>query len=197
MRICLVTPAPPGSRKGNRVTALRWAKRLRELGHRVRLREALAGDGWDLVIALHARKSAPSVARAAEAGLPVIVALTGTDLYDDLPRSPEARRALERAWRIVSLQPLALQALPDQLREKTRPIVQSARSVDGGPPDERRFDVCVLGHLREVKDPLRAAAAARLLPPDSHVRVLQVGGAMDDEWARAARAEAAVNPRYQ
>src|SRR5262249_59108668 len=121
MRICLVTPAPSGSRKGNRVTALRWAKRLRELGHRVRLREELAGGAWDVIIALHARKSAPSVAWAAAAGIPVIVALTGTDLYDDLPRSPEARRALEQAWRIVTLQPLALHALPVELRAPTPP----------------------------------------------------------------------------
>src|SRR5215468_1003649 len=143
MTICLVTPAPSGSRKGNRVTALRWAKRLRELGHRVRLREELADDGWDLVIALHARKSAPSVTWAVGAGIPVVVALTGTDLYDDLPRSPEARRSLELAWRIVTLQPLAIQTLPRELRPKARPIVQSARSVAGGPSDQRSFDACV------------------------------------------------------
>lgn len=197
MNVCLVTPAPSGSRKGNRVTALRWAKRLRELGHRVRLREELSSGDWDLVIGLHARKSAPAVRWAAAAGIPVVVGLTGTDLYDDLPRSPEARRALELAWRIVTLQPLATQAIPPELRAKARPIVQSARPVAGGPPDEDHFDVCVLGHLREVKDPLRAAAAARLVPPESRLRVLQVGGALDDEWARAARAEVAANPRYR
>src|SRR5262249_61662964 len=83
------------------------------------------------------------------------------------------------------------------LRAGPRRIVQSARRVAGGPPDERHFDVCVLGHLREVKDPLRAAAAARLVPAESRLRVLQVGGAIGDEWAQAARAEAAGNPRYR
>ncbi len=197
MNICLVTPASPGSRKGNRVTALRWAKRLRELGHRVRLRKDLSTGDWDLAVALHARKSAPSVAWAAAAGIPVIVALTGTDLYDDLPHSREARRALELARRIVTLQPLATRALPPELRARTRSILQSARAVAGGPPDPGHFDVCVVGHLREVKDPLRAAAAARLVPPESRLRVLQVGGPLGDEWAAAARAEAAANPRYR
>src|SRR5262249_15854501 len=88
-------------------------------------------------------------------------------------------------------------ALPPELRGRARAIVQSARAVAGEPPDPRRFDVCVLGHLREVKDPLRAAAAARLLPPESRLRVLQVGGALGDESAEAARAEAEANPGYE
>src|SRR5262249_55226894 len=144
MKICLVTPTPRGPRGGNRVTALRWAKRLRELGHGVRLDDHLPAGEWDLVIALHARKSAPSVSAAAAAGIPVIVALTGTDVYDDLPGSPEARGALELAWRIVTLQPLAARALPPEVAARARPILQSARPVAGGPPDASHFDVCVI-----------------------------------------------------
>src|ERR1041385_5227029 len=128
MRIDLVTPAPPGSRKGNRVTALRWARRLRELGHRVEVREEYTGGGPDCLIALHARRSYPSVAgfREGHPTRPLIVALTGTDLYEDLPGSREALRSLELADRVVALQPLAAEALPARLRPKGRTIYQSA-----------------------------------------------------------------------
>ena len=54
----------------------------------------------------------------------------------------------------------------------------------------------MIGHLRDVKDPLRAAEAARLLPADSRVRIEQVGRAYTPQWAARARAEMAANPRY-
>src|SRR5262249_56478652 len=56
---------------------------------------------------------------------------------------------------------------------------------------------CVMGHLRPVKDPMRTARAARLLSPTSRVSVVHIGGALSDEMAEAARAEAATNPRYR
>src|SRR6185295_6357206 len=57
--------------------------------------------------------------------------------------------------------------------------------------------VCVVGHLRAVKDPLRAAYAARRLPRDSRIRVLHAGGARDAAMEARARVEEASNPRYQ
>ena len=59
------------------------------------------------------------------------------------------------------------------------------------------FEVCVLGHLREVKDPFRAAEAARLLPPESQIEVVQVGGALEKGSAARAKAEMAANSRYR
>src|SRR5687767_12422254 len=107
MRILIVTPAPPGSRLGNRVTALRWAGMLRRLNHRVQLAESFTDQPCDAMIALHARKSFLSVRRflALRPGSPLVVALTGTDLYSDLPRSAHARRSLEWADLLITLQP--------------------------------------------------------------------------------------------
>jgi len=199
LRIAIVTPAPPRSRQGNRVTALRWARILRRLGHRARLSSDYDGREADLLVALHARRSAPAVERfaARHPGRPVVVALTGTDLYRDLGRSRRARIALERAARIVVLQPRALTELPERLHSRTRVIFQSVRAGRRGRAARGRFDVCVLGHLRAVKDPFRAALAARLLPPESRVRVVQAGGALEPGMERRARAEEARNRRYR
>ncbi len=200
----ILCPAAPGSRAGNRTTALRWAARLRALGNRVRIAGAYRGEQCDVLIALHAHKSAASVSRSYQTcpARPVVVALTGTDLYRDLPGSGAAQTALDIAWRIVVLQPLALQALPQKYHPKARVIYQSAESTrDSNRPDVvfdiDRFDIAVPGHLREVKDPLRAAAAARLLPPSSRVRILQIGRALTVDYEMQARQEEAGNPRYR
>jgi putative glycosyltransferase (TIGR04348 family) len=196
----LICSASPGSRTGNRTTALRWAAKLRALGHRVRIAEEYRNEPCDVLIALHARKSAAAVFRSFEnrPDRRIIVATTGTDLYRDLPGSIEARQALELAWRIIVLQPLAVERIPQPQRSKARVIYQSALApTDGPPPDSGRFDICVLGHLRDEKDPFRAATAARLLPTESRVRVLQAGRALTPDFEELARKEAAENPRYR
>src|SRR5262249_51872925 len=109
MNIFISCPAPPRSRKGNRVTATRWAGRLRAPGHRVTIATAYDGRPLDLLIALHARRGAPSVQRYRKLfpNGPLVVALTGTDLYRDLRVSHEARQSVEAADRLVILQPQA------------------------------------------------------------------------------------------
>src|SRR5919202_5084766 len=99
MKIGLVTPARPGSRYGNRTTAARWARFLRQLGHEVLLEGTWGGGGSDMMIALHARRSHPSIKRyaATHPERPLVVALTGTDLYRDLRSDDGARRSLELA----------------------------------------------------------------------------------------------------
>jgi putative glycosyltransferase (TIGR04348 family) len=200
MKISLVTPAPAGSRKGNRVTALRWAHFLRELGHRVRVRTEYAGERCDVLVALHAGRSAASVRRFHEMhpDAPLVVCLTGTDLYDQMRTSPEARQSLELASRLIVLQPLGIEELPAHLRPRARVIYQSVPPPRFHvTPRQDVFEVCVLGHLREVKDPLRTAQAARLLPATSRQRVLHLGAALSPDLAAAARAEQAANPRYR
>jgi len=200
MKICLVTPAPPGSRKGNRVTALRWARILRDLGRRVDVLQEYRGERCDLLVALHALRSFPSVERycSARPGAPLVLALTGTDLYGSIHTHAEAQRSLELATRLVLLQPLGVTELPQDVRAKARVIYQSVPAPRVRPaPRAGAFEVCVLGHLRPVKDPLRTALAARLLPPASRLRVLHLGAALSQEMAQRARDEAADNPRYR
>jgi len=200
MRIRLITPAPPGSRNGNRTTAARWAGILRALGHRLAVSTEYRGEAADLMIALHAWRSADAVARFAEAfpGKPLIVALTGTDLYRFLDSHPEPTlRSIELAGRLVALHALAGERLAPDQRAKLRVIYQSAPPGLERAPLRRRFRVCVAGHLREEKDPLRPALAVRELPASSRLEVRHYGKAHTPEWAEAARAEMAVNPRYR
>jgi putative glycosyltransferase (TIGR04348 family) len=162
--------------------------------------EAYSGQPADLLVALHAHKSAEAVRRFRDQwpGRPVVLALTGTDLYEDLPTSEEARRSLELADRLIVLQPLAVEALPGPVRDKARVIYQSVPAPRfGAAPRQRTFDVCVLAHLRPVKDPFRTARAARLLPPTSRLRVLHLGAALSDEMESQARQEQRDNPRYR
>ena len=199
MRIQLVTPAPMHSQKGNRVTAVRWARILRHLGHWVEIRQELSDGPCDLLVALHARKSHASVARFRDLhpGRPLVLALTGTDLYRDLPGSPEAQRSLAWADRLIVLQREGLSALEPPMRDKARVIYQSARpSTARVSRSGSTFDVCVIGHLRPVKDPFLAAQAACRLPPESRLLVLHAGAALTPEMEAAARREMSANRRY-
>jgi putative glycosyltransferase (TIGR04348 family) len=199
LRILVVTPAPRGTRKGNRVTALRWAAHLRALGHHVALATSWDDAACDLLVALHATRSFPSVARWSRLrpGAPLVVGLTGTDLYEDLPDSADAQRSLALATRLVVLQPAGVEALPLAVRHKARVILQSACAAPPAPVAPGVFQVCLLAHLRRVKDPFLGAVAVRRLPARSRIRLVHLGAALDADAAERARAEAAGNPRYE
>ena len=199
MRIQLITPAPLRLNNGNKITALRWARILRQLSHRVNVRRSYDGARCDLLIALHARRSYPSIEKfhRLHPELPLFVVLTGTDLYRDIRSDGNAKRSLELATRLVALQKMALVELPRHLHAKTRVIYQSAEPYRARTNSKKRtFEVCLIGHLREEKDPLRAALAVRRLPPESRIRVVHLGLALDPRLEKQARAEAAHNRRY-
>jgi len=200
LNICIVSSASPRSKSGNRMTALRWARILREIGHRVRIEPQYRGGNCDLMIALHARRSGPSIRlfRRAFPKRPLILALTGTDLYRDIQVNSRARASLKLATALVTLQPLGLRRLPPAFRSKAVSIFQSA-PAPLRPRSGRRghFKVCVIGHLRPVKDPFRAALAARLLPESSRIRIDHYGKALSRGMATRARREAARNSRYR
>ncbi len=196
MNIALVTPAGPRARSGNRHTALRWAAFLRAAGHRVTVSTESSGDGADLMLALHARRSHASIKSFSGKGR-LVVALTGTDVYRDIHRSAEARESLELADRLIVLQPKAAEELPARLRRKVRVVVQSCASRLRHKPVRRRFRVCVIGNLREEKDPLRALLALERIPASLPIEVVQLGAALDPALARQAREGARSEPRYR
>lgn len=200
MKILLVHPERADAHTGNLTTALRWERILAGLGHDVRRLPEWDGEEADLLVTLHAAKSADSVLRfrALRPDRPVIVGLTGTDVYRDMPQDRRAQEAVSAATRLVALQPLAADELPEGGRDKLRVIFQSAKPVADAPAPRRdRFEVAVLAHLRPVKDPLLAAAAARLLAPSSRVQVRHAGAALDPELGRSAERETEANPRYR
>ena len=201
MKIVLITPEGPTSRTGNRVAATRWARILRHLGHRVRVAADYVEGSADAMVAVHAWRSAAPIERfkAKFPDRPVILQLSGTDIYHFIDSDPvPTLRSMELADRLVALNDLAWRAVPKRLRGRLTVIHQSAAPLPyPRRPSRDAVVVSVIGHLRDVKDPLRAAAAARLLPADSRVHVEQVGRAYTPEWANRARTEMAANPRYR
>jgi putative glycosyltransferase (TIGR04348 family) len=198
LRVLIVTPAAPGSRNGNRTTAERWARHLRALGHRTQIAVEWDGRDCDVLIALHARRSHAAIKawKAAHPERPLVVVLTGTDLYRDIRHDAEARASLRLADRMVVLQTKGLDELNAAQRAKTRVIFQSVHAVRRQATPRSYFLVTVIGHLREEKDPFRAARALAHLP-QSKIRIVHLGKAMTPEMGRQARALMRADPRYR
>ncbi len=199
LKIALITPAAPGSRYGNRGTAVRWAGMLRELGHTVSIQVDWDGVPVDLMLALHARRSHASIRNFAVCcpHHPLILALTGTDLYRDIRTDAEAQESLQLATRMVVLQAMGLNELTPALRRKTQVVMQSAQTVVRPALLKSCFEVVVSGHLREEKDPFCTAAALAHLPPASRIRVTHIGGAMSPAMAQEAKNWMRREKRYR
>ena len=224
LRIALVTPAVAAANNGNWQTARRWAHFLRP--HRAgRGRRAPRGGSgkvaepqlpesalyrvrcsadWQagdeaLMIALHARRSAPSIAawRQVHPGRPLVVVLTGTDLYRDIASDAAAQRSLELADRLVVLNECGLAALPAPLRPKARICLQSAPPRRPQAKTGRHLRALMVGHLREEKSPRTYFDAARRLAQRRDIRLDHIGGALDPVLADEARALMQVQPRYR
>ena len=198
MHICLITPYGADQRGGNWHTTARWAEFLRDAGHEVDIATEWDGQPVDLMIALHARRSFKFIHAFADRypERPLIVVLTGTDLYRDIHNDTDAQRSLELADQLVVLQQRGLDELSPQLKKKTRVIFQSAPNVSHKPWHDNIFRVLVIGHLREEKDPFRTALASAFLPEQSRIRIEHIGRALSEQMSRIARDCESKLPRY-
>ncbi len=198
-----MTPALAKANNGNWQTARRWARMLAR-DYRVRLAAEWTGtaaaDAHDeIMIALHARRSASSAAawHAQRAGRPLVLVLTGTDLYRDIAHDALAQRSLELAHRLMVLNELGLQSLPAQHRGKGVVCLQSTPSRQPLAKTRRHLRALMVGHLRDEKSPQTYFAAARLLAHRPDILLDHIGGALDPALADEARALMAVQPRYR
>ena len=197
--LSIVTPFLADANNGNWRTAARWARLLApDYRPIVQAADAPVAAGAAALIALHARRSHGAIAawRAAHPDRPVVVALTGTDLYRDVPAG-DASALASLAWadRLIVLQDDALAHVPAQFRAGARVVCQSARTLAPWPGKSARRLHCVLvAHLRPEKDPETAFAAWRLLPRDVDATLTVVGAALDADLGRAARATSAASP---
>jgi putative glycosyltransferase (TIGR04348 family) len=196
-QVLIVSPALAASNNGNWQTARRWAHFLESQYHvDIATSWGHASNPPDLLIALHARRSADAVAACAATGRPCILVLTGTDLYRDIRHDDDARRSLQLAQHLVLLQDAGLAELPAQLHSRSRVIYQSAAALPPIPAGDDSISVVMIGHLRAEKDPATFMRAAGLVSAPG-LRFLQVGGALEEALAQQARLTEAHCPAYR
>ena len=192
-RIVIVSPALHEANNGNWRTARRWQQLL---SPQVAVRIVsqwpdLQASGRDRVmLALHARRSAPSIrawAGARDRDVPgLAVVLTGTDLYRDIQDDHDARTSLRLAQHLVTLQECGPAALPARLRPKARVILQSTTPRRPLTKTARHLRVLVVGHLRDEKAPQTVFELARLLRRHHDIRIDHIGAALDPALGRLA-----------
>jgi len=196
--VLIVSPALADANNGNWHTASRWVRMLRN--HcRIGLAQHWDGKPCDLLIALHARRSAPSIDAWAQAhpGRPLVVVLTGTDLYRDIRVDASAQRSLQQATHLVVLQEQGALELEPALRAKCSVIYQSAPKLAAVDPPRRVLRVVNVGHLRDEKDPETFMRAAMRLAHRRDLRFEQIGAALDARFEAAAQRTAAACPSYR
>ncbi len=197
----IASPALAAANNGNWHTAYRWSRMLAD-DYRVSLLPQWRGveDGdADALIALHARRSAPSIDAWARQWptRPLIVVLTGTDLYRDIRSDADAQRSLVQATQLVVLQGHGPHELPAEHRDKCVVIFQSAPRLAPAARPSRHLQVVMAGHLRVEKDPLAYLRAVRRLQARDDLRFEHIGRALEPTLADAAQATARECGHYR
>ena len=200
-KVVLISPAVELANNGNWHTAHRWAGFVSNYCDISLMQDWAQSDATGIgvaMVALHARRSALSIHAWAKKypDKPLVVVLTGTDLYRDIAADADAQHSLAVATHLVVLQDAGLEAVPAEYRHKTRVIFQSAPKLVPAKKSGRMFRAIMVGHLRDEKDPLTFMAAA-CAPETSALYFDQIGDGLDPALAAAARNTAEQNPRYR
>ena len=196
--LVIVTPALAAANNGNWQTAHRWARMLQP-AYRVSLTDRWSGGDESLMIALHARRSAASIQawRAAQAHRPLMLVLTGTDLYRDIDNDAQAQHSLALADALVVLNEMGPQRLPEDMRDKAHIILQSCTERAPMRRTDRHLRALMVGHLRDEKDPRTYWRAAQRLAPRTDLLFDHIGDALDPGLGTEAKALAHAHPRFR
>ena len=169
--------------------------------YRVKLATDWRADGADdaaLMIALHARRSAPAISAWKRAhGRPLLLVLTGTDLYRDIDSNGAAQTSLELADALVVLNLLGPQRLALAMQAKCRVLLQSCSQRKPMAKTGRHLRALMVGHLRDEKDPQTYFEAARQLAGRGDILLDHIGAALDPALGAQATALAAALPHYR
>lgn len=186
LTIEIVSPAVAESNNGNWRTAVRWQGFLSATLPAV-VTQHWSGERALAMVALHARRSADSIAKfgAAHPDRPLALILTGTDVYGNIDHVT-VRHSLDCATHIVVLQEEAMRRLAPPDRAKARVIVQSATRFLCPDTLEPPREFVAVGHLRDEKDPLTLMRAARLLQ-GTGIPIVHIGEALDAALGEEAR----------
>ena len=155
-----------------------------------------------MLIALHARRSHASILqfRHRHPQVPIVLALTGTDLYADLKHSAAANESIELADALIVLQEDAIQYVPAAQRRKTHVVFQSARGLQAAIKPNDRVNCVVVGHLRAEKSPQTVFDAVSMLRDSDHIHITHIGAphsAADQALAEHAEALSESSAHYR
>ena len=205
-RVLILSPAAAAANNGNWHTAWRWSQMLRP-AFDVSIAQAWSSDPFDVMLALHARRSADSIGRWAQAnfhgkGAPhnapgLGVVLTGTDLYRDILTDVQAQASLRYASQLVVLQECGVHALPVELRPKARVISQSTAAQEAMVKPTDALRVVMVGHLRNEKSPQTLMEVVHILKGHADIVIEHIGDALEPDLGAQARACMADCPQYR
>lgn len=217
MHIALFCPFSHGPTRGNITSVKRIARHLRQAKCRVDLVPLDTPDRNDrlhkltlappeLIHAFHAFHAGPIARRiAGESGIPYIITLTGSDLFDPVLRDhQETRLAIRDAAAITCFDPLVA-----ELANQTFPMISDRlviipQGVEPFPDfpaigrNDNNFILLLPSALRPVKGiDFAISQLTPLLDTIPNLQLWVVGGVLDTEYAATINAQAAGLPWVQ
>lgn len=204
MHIALLAPFSNGPIRGNIITVQRIARYLQQQGLQAellpldqidqpQLDRRLIDHRPDLLHAFHAFHAAPLAREAAQRhGIPYLVTITGSDLFDPQFRDhPATRLALTEARAVICFDETVADHLRCAFDLTTATIAIIPQGVEitipspSGPHPADTFTILLPAALRPVKGIVEAIdALTPLAASDKRLRLKLAGGDLDQEYSR-------------